>query len=234
MTVGAVSRLWCLMLVGVVLSGCATTANRQTPQLRRDTGQAPRIVVMPIDVELSELSAGGVQQPNAAWTDAARTHMKAALEQEAKSRSVKLADFNADAGSAEDRDLSAELVKLHRAVGTAAFATQMAPLPSKEGKFDWSLGPDVAAIARTQQADYALFIFLRDSYASGGRVALMIVGAALGVAMPGGAQVGFASLVDLRSGDLVWFHRLLRGQGDLRTPAAAEETVKTLVADALK
>lgn len=231
---GTVSRLPYVVLLGLLLAGCAATANRQTPQLRRDAAQAPRIVVMPIDVELSELSAGGVQEPNATWTDAARKHMKAALEQEARARSVKLAEFNSDAGSGEDRDLGAELVKLHRAVGTAAFATQMAPLPSKAGKFDWSLGPDVAAIARTQQADYALFIFLRDSYASGGRVALMIVGAALGVAMPGGAQVGFASLVDLRSGDLVWFNRLIRGQGDLRTPAAAEETVKTLVADALK
>lgn len=231
---GARSLLLCVGLVAFLVAGCATTANRQTPQLRRDAGQAPRIVVMPIDVELSELSAGGVQEPNAAWTESARKHMKAALEQEAKVRSVKLAEFSSDAGSAEDRDLGAELVKLHRAVGTAAFATQMAPLPSKGGKFDWSLGPDVAAIARTQQADYALFIFLRDSYASGGRVAMMIVGAALGVAISSGAQVGFASLVDLHNGDLVWFNRLIRGQGDLRTPTAAEETVKTLVADALK
>jgi hypothetical protein len=52
--------------------------------------------------------------------------------------------------------------------------------------------------------------------------------------VPGGSQVGFASVVDLKTGDIVWFNRLIRPQGDLRTPAAAAETVKALVSDALQ
>jgi hypothetical protein len=109
-----------------------------------------------------------------------------------------------------------------------------APLPSKDGKFDWSLGPAVESIARSHEADYALFLFVRDSYATGGRVALIVIGAALGAFVPGGAQVGFASVVDLRTGDIVWFSRLERPHGDLRTPDAAAETVKALVGDSLK
>jgi hypothetical protein len=46
--------------------------------------------------------------------------------------------------------------------------------------------------------------------------------------------VGFASLVDLKTGDIVWFNRLVRAQGDLRTPAAAAETVKALVSDSMQ
>jgi hypothetical protein len=56
----------------------------------------------------------------------------------------------------------------------------------------------------------------------------------LGAAVPGGSQVGFASVVDLKTGDIVWFNRLVRGAGDLRTPEAAAETVKALVSDSLK
>ena len=52
--------------------------------------------------------------------------------------------------------------------------------------------------------------------------------------MPGGTQVGFASVVDLKTGDIVWFNRLLRPQGDLRTPEAAAETVRALVSDSLQ
>jgi hypothetical protein len=63
---------------------------------------------------------------------------------------------------------------------------------------------------------------------------VIVVGALLGVGVPGGAQVGFASVVDLRTGDIVWFHRLVRPHGDLRTPDAAGETVKALVSDALQ
>jgi hypothetical protein len=107
-------------------------------------------------------------------------------------------------------------------------------LPSKDGKFDWSLGPSVAAVSRAHDADYALFLFVRDSYATAGRVAVIVVGALLGVGVQGGTQVGFASVVDLRTGDIVWFNRLLRPQGDLRTPEAAAETVRALVSDGLQ
>lgn len=226
------------LLVGaaVLLAGCAAPVQRQTPQLQRVEG-TPTIVVMPLDVELAELTAGGLQEPRAEWTDAALRHMRAALEEEAKHYRVKLIDYQPERGTPQDRELSLELQRLHRAVGGAVLVHRYLPgleLPSKGDRFDWSLGPSVAAIARMHDADYALFLFVRDSYASAGRVAVMVVGALLGVGMPGGAQVGFASVVDLKSGDIVWFNRLARAAGDLRTPEAAAETVKALVSDSLK
>ena len=219
-----------------VLAGCAAPVQRQTPELRRETGKIPRIVVMPLDVELAQLTAGGMAEPHAEWTDAALKHMRAALDGEAKARNVTLVDFQSERGSPEDRETSLDLVKLHRAVGSAVMVHQYMglALPSKDGKFDWSLGPAVAAIARSHDADYALFLFVRDSYATAGRVAVIVVGALLGIGVPGGAQVGFASVVDLKTGDIVWFNRLLRPQGDLRTPDAAAETVKALVADSFQ
>ena len=218
------------------LAGCATEVARQTPELRRDTAKVPRIVVMPLDVELAQLTAGGLTEPHAEWTDAALRHMRAALDAEAKVRNVTLVDFDTERGTPADRETSLDLVRLHRAVGGAVMLHQYLgqPLPSKDGKFDWSLGPAVAAISRAHDADYALFLFVRDSYATAGRVAAIIVGALLGIGVPGGAQVGFASVVDLKTGDIVWFNRLIRGHGDLRTPDAAAETVKALVSDSFK
>ena len=220
----------------VSLVACAPAIQRQTPQLQR-TEHIPRIVVMPIDVELSQLTAGGMSEPNAEWTEAAFKHMRAALEAEAKARNVALVDFNPEGGSAEDRETSADLVKLHRAVGSSILVYHYTPelaLPSKQGKFDWSLGPAVQAIAKSHDADYALSLFVRDSYATAGRVAVIVVGALLGVGLPVGSQVGFASVVDLKTGDIVWFNRLVRPSGDLRTPEAAAETVKALVSDAMQ
>ena len=52
----------------------------------------------------------------------------------------------------------------------------------------------------------------------------------LGRAVPlGGAQVGYASLVDLNTGRVLWFNRLLRGRGDLREADKAAETVNALL-----
>lgn len=174
----------------VILAGCAVPVQRQTPELKRDAGKFPTIVVMPLDVELAELSAGGLPEPKSEWTDAALKHMRAALETEAKTYKVKLIDYQPQSGTPEDQETSLELVKLHRAVGGSVLVHQYLPgreLPSKAGKFDWSLGPSVATISRSHHADYALFLFVRDSYASAGRVGVIVVAALLGVGIPGGA-----------------------------------------------
>jgi len=221
----------------LALAGCATPTQRQTPELRRDAARIPKVVVMPMDVELMQITAGGLQEPHSEWTEQALKHMRAALEAEAARRKVELVDFHAERGTPEDRETSLDLVKLHRAVGGAVLLHQYVPgleLPSKQGKFDWSLGPGAAAISRSHAADYALFVFVRDSYATAGRVAVIIVGALLGAGVPGGSQVGFASVVDLKTGDIVWFNRLVRPTGDLRTPDAAAETVKALVSYAMQ
>jgi len=110
-------------------------------------------------------------------------------------------------------------------------------LPSKKGKYDWSLGPEASAIARSQNANYAMFIYVRDSYSTGGRVLVIALTAIMSlgqVGLPGGSQVGFASVVDLKTGDIVWFNRMVRGRGDLRTPDPARETVNALVGDSMK
>ena len=78
-------------------------------------------------------------------------------------------------------------------------------------------------------ADYALFTWIRDSYASNERKAAMVAMALLGAISLGGEQIGYASLVDLNTGRVVWFNELERMSGDLREPKPAAETVDTLL-----
>jgi hypothetical protein len=111
------------------------------------------------------------------------------------------------------------------------YSGQLLALPTKIDKFDWSLGEGVNILREDFGADYGLFIFWRDSYASPGRVAMMVGMAALGVVAPGGRQIGFASLVDLRSGEIVWFNFQVRGTGDLRGEETALSSVQSLLTD---
>ena len=84
-------------------------------------------------------------------------------------------------------------------------------------------------------SDYALFFWVRDSYATAERkaamVAMTLIGAAFGVAVipAGGHQIAYASLVDLKTGRLVWFNTLTRASGDLREAEPALETVQELL-----
>ena len=61
-------------------------------------------------------------------------------------------------------------------------------LPTKEGKLDWSLAEAVAPVKKASGADYALFSWIRDSYASAERKAAMIGMALLGVGLSAAAS----------------------------------------------
>ena len=52
-----------------------------------------------------------------------------------------------------------------------------------------------------------------------------------GVATPMGAEQGFASLVDLNTGDIVWFNVVLAGSGELRNAEGAATAVRGLFKD---
>lgn len=188
-----------------------------------------RLVIAPADMELFSISAGGVQEPKADWTDAAQKHFKAALA--ARSR---LLGANATQLEEADLDEFAELVALQRAVAEAVFVhhTGRGPgmkLPTKSDLLDWSMGEAVQPLKAKTGADYALFTWIRDTYASGERKAAMIGMALLGVISTGGEQVGYASLVDLNTGRIVWFNDLRRMSGDLREQGSANETVEALL-----
>jgi hypothetical protein len=224
------SWLGLLLAIGL-LSGCA----QSTVLLRDKSWQCPpgavRVVIMPPDVQLSELTAGGLLEPKADWTEQAREHVTAALERTLGAKGATVVPYGSPSG-AEDEAADVQLIKLHDVVGGAIVVHKYVPvlaLPTKGDRFDWTLGAGLKPLQARTGADYALFVLLRDSYASAGRVALMVGAAVLGVGVPGGRQIGFASLVDLRSGDILWFNRLFNPAGDLRTPEPAAKAVQSLL-----
>jgi hypothetical protein len=212
----------------------AGTAWAQSKNLAPGFSNLPagaRIVVMPTDIELFLISAGGVPEPKADWTEAATKYFKAALVEKKKSMGAAAIDL-----SEKDADEFAEINTLHAAIANSISAHHFGPgflqLPTKDGKLDWSLGDPVRGIKKKTGADYALFTWIRDSYASGERIAATILLALVGVGMaPGGLQQGYASLVDLNTGQVVWFNRLFRGSGDLREPDKAAEVLNALLAN---
>lgn len=216
--------------------GGVAVAQAQSPNFAPGfTTRAPasKLVIVPADMELFSISGGGVTEPRADWTDAALKHFRTAVLARKE-----LAGGGTTELREADVDEFGQLNALHGAVAQAVFAhhmMKMPALPTKNGMLDWTLGEAVKPLRDRTNADYALFFWIRDSYASTERkaamVGMMILGAAFGVAMvpAGGQQTGYASLVDLRSGRIVWFNNLARASGDLREAKAAEETVDVLL-----
>ncbi|MGF1641653.1 MAG: hypothetical protein ACFCUO_11955 [Rhodospirillales bacterium] len=224
-----------LVIVTALVSACASQSLYQTQVLKREA-RPTRVLLMPVDVAIYELTAGGLLEPKADWTASARTNVREAVVDSLRQRTTEVVVYVEGPGEPEVRRDQIQLVKLHEAVGQTILVQKYHPggdlLPTKKGVFDWSLGPKVASLRDEYDADYALFVFLRDSHSSGGRVAAGIMMALLfGVALPGGQQLGFASLVDLETGDIVWFNRSQSGFGDLRTPEASRSSVAELMTD---
>ena len=186
-----------------------------------------RLLVLPADMELYSMSAGGVNEPRADWTEAAQKNFLAGLAREGKVLGPKVTTM-----STAEADEFSDVVTLHRAVADAIALHHdggLMELATKGKRLDWSLGDAVQPLREKTGADYALFTWIRDSYASNERKAAMVALALLGAISLPGEQVGYASLVDLNTGRVVWFNQLNRMSGDLREPKPAVETVEALL-----
>lgn len=201
-----------------------------------------KIVVFRPDVSVGSLRVGGLDEPNADWTTAARTNIQTAMEASAESREAQMT-FLGDFEGAEG-DLVNEYRGLFEAVAMSAFShatlgdnlptklvRQADPKAPKRYRLDWSLGPEAQRLRAVTGGDYALFFFTKDSYGDAGRkVAQLLMAGLFGAYVPAGVHIGYAGLVDLRTGDLVWFNTDLAMGGDPREPDGATKRVSQLLA----
>ncbi|MFD1789012.1 hypothetical protein ACFSC3_15725 [Sphingomonas floccifaciens] len=103
---------------------------------------------------------------------------------------------------------------------------------NKAGVFDWSLGAGVQDLPGARDADYALFIYNKDAYGSTGRKVLQVL-AMLGprISIQSGEHLGYAGLVDLKTGDILWLNADAAMGGDVREVDGAEKRVGQLLED---
>jgi hypothetical protein len=223
----------CVLLLAVGLGGCATSNNVRATTAAFDWSQAQKkVVIVQPDVVLSELTAGGMTEPRADWTKAAREAMTKSFDAFMAKKGVAVVALE---DLTDPHEI--QLVKLHDAVGGAVLIHTVAgvKLPTKTTALDWTLGPGTNTMRDKYGADYAMFVFVRDSYATAGREAViagsLVLCAVTGVcpAIQGGTLVAFVSLVDLRTGNIVWFNLYGAGAGDLRSDKKMDTFVNTLL-----
>ena len=232
------------LVAAVAVSGCVQSRQYADVQFTPPQGDY-RLLVMRPDVTVNSLTTGGMSEPRADWTEQARGNIINSLRKEQSERGGKVLIL---ARRNELPNVSAEeiadLERLHFAVGNsiALHKYSGASLPTKRGKgLEYTLGEDAVSLGRRTGYDYALFLYAQDNIASSGRTALQALGVAgcfIGFCAPSGGsnQFAYASLVDLRTGEVVWFNVLQTGSqlpgvkfGDIRTQQGADQMVERLV-----
>ena len=220
-----------VVVVACLLAACTTTSTKVMPNPVKPPPGA-RILLIEPDVSLAVLTAAGLQEPRADWSEQGKAHMMSEIERQVQGRahSYRMLDpGEAMAGR------TGQLLRLNEAVAQSIrmFNFGLLVLPTKKGDFYWTLGDGAQVLGETYQADYALFLVARGNYASGARVATAVGLAVLGVGVPIGGQQCMASLVDLKTGRVVWFNVAITGPNDdMRKPAGAAQLVKAVLKDA--
>jgi len=226
-----------MAILMLALTGCAA------PRQQTSVGYVPpagnhKVIVMRPDVAVDVLTVGGLLERREDWTITARDNVLAALQTQQAKRGGGQTQIALTRESAGGEDATVvELNQLHQVVGQSVLMHKFMPmstLPTKKDVFDWTLGELAVKYGAQSGYDYAFFLYARDSFSSSGRAALQAVGALgciVGVCVipPGGTQQAFASLVELKTGKLVWFNHVISATGDIRTPAGANALVDKLL-----
>ena len=210
------------------------TASKQGFVLEPNSGK--KILVFRPTVVMGSQSTGGLFEPNVAWTDEARRNLDNALA----TKQTKLGNETIFAPDpvGDDAQKLQEHMALFEAVADSVieyqfFTGNRLPTKKRDNKsdvFEWSLGKEVASLSGAAGSDYGLFIFNEDQFGSTGRKLLQVVAMfGPGIAVKSGEHKGYAGLVDLKTGDLLWLNADGAMGGDLRDPEGAEKRVLQLL-----
>jgi hypothetical protein len=220
-------------LFALTLSGCTTDHSVKILRTASPLSLAEKkILIVPPKVTLGELTSGGEIKARPDWTKAAQASV-------AEHLNAFMAQKRITTAQAEDlADLQERLLaKLHDTAGRAVLTNVTDGIdPANNARpSPWTLGPAAAELHARYGADYALFLSLEDAYTPGAsetqQAGAFVACAITGVCVQpsSGNQAAFATLVDLTTGNIVWFNFLADGAGDLRDDENARRLVATIL-----
>lgn len=194
-----------------------------------------KILLFRPTIRVGAQSTAGMFEPSAEWTENARRLIGASLE----THHSKLGNqvLVAPELMGNDARFLAENMALFSALADSVINYQFfvgGRLPTKKrdnltDTFEWSMGPQVSQLAGASDADYGLFLYTEDHYGSTGRKMLQVFAALGGVSVTSGLHIGYAGLVDLRTGDLLWINADVQMGGDVRDAEGADKRVRQLL-----
>ncbi len=187
-----------------------------------------KVVVLPIDIKVVEMTAGDVEETVPDWSkEASRSVFKAvsaAIARQPGMKEITAPQFSGASAANFDEHLA--LYKL--VVNTAARSSWQ----HKAKHFDYAIGPGLRALAEQTGADAAIMVYGRDYASTSGRKARAVAGniPIVNIFTGPAPQLGHSfirvGVVDLRSGDLLWMNSEYReGSTNLRDPNDAAKMV---------
>jgi hypothetical protein len=229
-----------ILLAMAILGGCATqvrNASVHKSVAEQSAQPMPRkLLLLPIDIRVHEISAGGVVEKVDAWTAAANANANRSMHEIGGQR--KLFDLTeTPALSASDKEVLDQHVALYELVANSADFSRSGPFQvwhERARDFDYTLGPGLKDLAGRSDMEAAVIVIGSDYISSAGRKATMALGvlaaAFTGIAVipQGGTAFVSVGVVELRTGNLLWFSTNRSQGNDLREQAQVRSVLERL------
>lgn len=223
----------------VLIAGCAT----QNTSINKNLSKQPdrplphRVLLAQPDIRVHEISAGELVEEVDEWSKKASGEAANSVEALAQSTSLFELVQPSKLSDAQRATLEQHSALYILVAGSANLARHSSfdAWRSRAADFDYTLGPGMAGVAESEKLDAVVFVVGTDYISSSSRKAAMALGVALGLLT--GRYVGpeskpaflTAGVVDMRSGELLWYSTEFRGgSDDLRDPAVVKSLVDHL------
>ncbi|MFQ6023749.1 MAG: hypothetical protein ACE5NW_13600 [Acidiferrobacterales bacterium] len=222
----------------LVLAGCATTApaSHRVHYSLLDTVARPvptKVALLPLDIKVSEVFAGGVVEEVPEWTEQGVHHIRHGIEVYAGTN-PQLQILPIPRLTGNEQKLVKEHLALYNIVAGGAFQTTTfggSGWKHKVDHFDYTLGTGLAFLKSRTGADAGLVVVGRHQVATKGRVAAAVLAALFGGGyMQASNNFLTIGIVDFETGDILWFNYTRGATGrDLRKVETADEEVRRLL-----
>ncbi len=215
-----------VVLCWLAVAGCATSRT----SVHRELAQAPdrplprKVLLLPVEIRVHEISVGGVVEKVDDWSNQASANARRYIKSLATSRAV-FEVVEAPALSRQQRAQLDQHVALYEVVAGSADLALASPIGvwrERAKDFDYTLGPGLEPLANHTGIDAAMILTGTDYISSAGRKAAMAMGVLLGalggaiIVPQGGISFVSVGVVDMRTGNLLWFATDQSGTTDLR------------------
>jgi hypothetical protein len=222
-----------LLSVLLVLAGCMPQIQSNVPELEKKAEKFQRIALISPHVEISEVSAGGVEEERKDWSAEGRTNIEKAVKELMKEKDVKVQVVKPNKKNKKEIE---EINNLYRAVAYSIYSHtfymhqgNVNIFVDRVQNFDYSIGP-VDKLLKRYKADALLIVYASDQVSTKGRKTLNVVKA---INPFGQADYDVTSLVmglTDSTGAVLWFRTYgASGNHDFRN----EENTQALVKDVL-
>jgi len=220
-----------LIMASVTASGALAAMSAVNPAFTQNLDARPKkVVLLPPQVFVFELSAGGVATRMADWEATAKDNLVTAATRLAQGAGL-FEVVSTPTLSPADLDQLEAHIGLYDRVAQSVFVYgrgEQDAWAHKKHEFDYTVGPGLAFLREHTGADAALIVLGSDFISSGERKAAFVVGLLLGVALPLGQSFITTGLVDLNTGDVQWMSFDSSASLDTRKPADVDEILRAL------